>query len=183
MLNPDRWLFQKINMAWTAPWADSFFPWYTNVQRTWAFLWIFLPVLLLALYWHRGLKGFFTLALGALATWGADELNAQFVKTLFARPRPFAAGFDMILRVPKPGGSSFPSGHAVDAFFFATFLAFYFPRLRFIFLGLAVLTAYSRVYCGVHYPGDVIAGAVIGTLLARCLLAVFHRAPFIRGLK
>lgn len=57
---------------------------------------------------------------------------------------------------------SFPSGHTQTAFCVATYLSLLFKRLSPIFLGLACLVAISRIYAGVHYPLDVVAGAVIG---------------------
>jgi undecaprenyl-diphosphatase len=64
---------------------------------------------------------------------------------------------------------SFPSGHATVAFACATVLALAVPRLRVPLFVLAALIAFSRVYVGVHYPFDVLAGAVLGVGLATAL--------------
>lgn len=70
-------------------------------------------------------------------------------------------------RVPMPTSSSFPSGHSAAAFAFATGVATVLPIAGIPLRGLAALVAYSRVHTGVHYPGDVIAGALLGTALAQ----------------
>ena len=79
---------------------------------------------------------------------------------------------------------SFPSGHATVAFACATVLALAVPRLRVPFFVLAALIAFSRVYVGVHYPFDVLAGAVLGVGLAtalRMLAAALRRSdPLLR---
>ena len=61
---------------------------------------------------------------------------------------------------------SFPSGHAAAAFAFATGVGEVVPAAAIPFRALAAVVAYSRVHTGVHYPGDVIAGALAGTTVA-----------------
>ncbi|MDP9285952.1 MAG: phosphatase PAP2 family protein [Actinomycetota bacterium] len=70
--------------------------------------------------------------------------------------------------------SSFPAGHAATAFAGAVVLSVVAPRLAPAFLGLAVLIAISRVYVGVHYPTDVLAGAVLGALVGAAGAAVLR---------
>ena len=69
----------------------------------------------------------------------------------------------------SPSTFSFPSGHATVSFACATVLALALPRLRWPLYVLAALVAFSRVYVGVHYPFDVLAGAVLGVALAIAL--------------
>lgn len=64
--------------------------------------------------------------------------------------------------VPMPTSSSFPSGHSASAFAFATAVGIEIPLLSLPLHALAAVVAYSRLHTGVHYPGDVIAGAVVG---------------------
>ena len=68
-----------------------------------------------------------------------------------------------------PSTFSFPSGHATVSFACATVLALAVPRLRMPLYALATLIAFSRVYVGVHYPFDVLAGAVLGVGIATAL--------------
>jgi undecaprenyl-diphosphatase len=65
----------------------------------------------------------------------------------------------------SPSTYSFPSGHATVSFACAAVLALAVPRLRVPLFALAALISFSRVYVGVHYPFDVLAGAVLGLLL------------------
>ena len=78
-----------------------------------------------------------------------------------------------------PSTYSFPSGHATVSFACATVLAFAVPRLRVPLFALAALISFSRVYVGVHYPFDVLAGAALGVGIAialRTLAAALRRS-------
>jgi undecaprenyl-diphosphatase len=97
---------------------------------------------------------------------------AVAIKVPVDRPRPF-------IPEPQPAplfigvrGDSFPSAHAATSFAAAVVLTSLFPRRWPVFFGLAVAMAFSRVYVGVHYPGDVLAGAVLGVLVATALLTL-----------
>jgi membrane-associated phospholipid phosphatase len=91
------------------------------------------------------------------------------VKPLGRRRRPDrAAGQVPAARhVRMPSSTSFPSGHSAAAFAFATGVGHVLPPAAIPLSGLAALVAYSRVHTGVHYPGDVVAGALMGTVLAQ----------------
>lgn len=94
------------------------------------------------------------------------------LKVLVGRDRPPLANPDPEPLVALAPTYSFPSGHALVAFASATVLAAAVPRLRWPLLGLAALIAWSRVYVGVHYPGDVLAGALLGIALGLLVEAV-----------
>jgi undecaprenyl-diphosphatase len=70
-------------------------------------------------------------------------------------------------RVRTPASTSFPSGHSASAFAFATAVGHFLPRDAIAVRGLAALVAYSRVHTGVHYPGDVVAGSLLGGAVAQ----------------
>ncbi len=80
---------------------------------------------------------------------------------LFYRPRPFAE-HEVTLLIPHSPDSSFPSGHAFRSFSLAQLLFFYNRKLGVTAFIIAFLVGLSRVFVGVHYPSDVIAGIVIG---------------------
>jgi membrane-associated phospholipid phosphatase len=103
------------------------------------------------------------------------------VKMIAGRGRPDRLANDSPheQQVPMPMSSSFPSGHSAAAFAFATGVAAVLPVAGIPLRGLAALVAYSRVHTGVHYPGDVIAGALIGTTLAQATTLAMDRQ--IRG--
>jgi len=111
----------------------------------------------------------------ALAAWSASG-----IKAVVDRPRPFLRYPEPKTLVPLPHDASFPSGHAATSFAAATLLAFAFPRLAAPLLVLAAAVAFSRVYVGVHYPLDVIGGALLGALIAtalRLLVTARRRSP------
>jgi undecaprenyl-diphosphatase len=91
---------------------------------------------------------------------------------LFPRQRPFQA-FPQITPLSFPIDiSSFPSGHTKSVWLSAVVLSQYCPRLAPAFIAVALLASYSRVYCGLHYPTDVLAGTVLGLCLGLVLLAI-----------
>jgi undecaprenyl-diphosphatase len=100
----------------------------------------------------------------------AADLLAGLGKLLIGRHRPFEHQLG-----PSSSTHSFPSGHAATSFACATVLSFYAPRLRVPLYVLATLIALSRVYNGMHYPTDVLAGAVLGVVIALLLRAAIRR--------
>ncbi len=103
------------------------------------------------------------------------------IKSLVGRARPPLALSDVHALVPLPHDASFPSGHASSAFAAAVVLGAYAPRLRPILVTVATLVAISRVWLGVHYPSDVVAGAALGTTIALLTLGVIRRVRETRG--
>ena len=91
------------------------------------------------------------------------------MKPLGRRSRPARAAAEVPLarHVKMPATTSFPSGHSASAFAFAAGVGRVQPQAGIPLHGLAALVAYSRVHTGVHYPGDVVAGALAGTVLAQ----------------
>ena len=122
---------------------------------------------LLALTGRRTGRRAATMGLASLGV-TATVVNLA-VKPLGRRRRPdrFARDVPLARQVRMPVSRSFPSGHAAAAFAFATGVGQVSPAAAVPLHALAVLVAYSRVHPSVHYPADVLAGAVMGTALAQ----------------
>jgi membrane-associated phospholipid phosphatase len=108
----------------------------------------------------------------------ASGLNAV-AKELVDRSRPPGKiGLEAVVGVP--GSPSFPSGHAMTAFAVAGAIALLAPRLRWAVLGLASVIAVSRVYLGVHFWLDVLAGAAFGMAIGALIAVAVRRSSAMR---
>ena len=98
------------------------------------------------------------------------------------RRRPNRDTHDVPLarHVEMPTSGSFPSGHSAAAFAFATGVGHVLPRAAVPLRALATVVGYSRVHTGVHYPGDVVAGALMGTALAQLTVHAVDRRHLAR---
>ncbi len=90
----------------------------------------------------------------------------HLLKYTIAAPRPFVVLSDITVLAPYQEGYSFPSMHAALTTAVATILWCYYPRIGKPFAVIAVLIGFSRIYVGVHYPVDVLVGALLGIALA-----------------
>jgi membrane-associated phospholipid phosphatase len=99
------------------------------------------------------------------------------VKPIVRRRRPDRVAEDVPLarHVRMPSSTAFPSGHSAAAFAFATGVGQVMPTAAFPLRALAALVAYSRVHTGVHYPGDVLAGSLLGGALAQVTTRALDR--------
>jgi undecaprenyl-diphosphatase len=120
-------------------------------------------------------RGWKALRAVAPALWLATATVEHPIKKWFRRRRPFLSLIEAIIVGRKPGSYSFPSGHSAAAFAGALLLAREYPGSARRFFGLATLVAFSRIYLGVHYPGDVISGSLLGMVLARIYSRVLRK--------
>ena len=122
--------------------------------------------LALALLWRRATPFVLVLLVDA----AADGL-ATLLKVAVGSHRP--SGGAPLVTIPH--SDSFPSGHTATSFACATVLAVLVPRAAPAFYVLALAIGYSRIYIGVHWPLDVVGGAVVGVATALLLLAIARR--------
>lgn len=160
-------LFLAVNQGWAHPWLDALFGWVSQ-KHTFSF-----PILYLILAWSLyrwrwdGLKLWLLLILCI----GLGDLTGNGVKHLAEQYRPCITLADQVRLVEEPFDvgcadepRGLPSNHAVNFFLTAVFLGVVLRSWVWgIGLGaIAVLVALSRVYLGVHYPSQVLAGALLG---------------------
>lgn len=107
---------------------------------------------------------------------GAVATIVTVLKQFADRTRPALADPAITSLVPTPQSASFPSGHSATAFAAATIVGALCPRFRWPLLAAASLVAASRVYLGVHYLLDVIAGATLGVAVGLAVVGLARRA-------
>ena len=90
----------------------------------------------------------------------------KWLKAKTTRPRPCARHDRILPRVAPLDEYSFPSGHTLHAVAFTLIAVHYYPNLAWLLLPFAALVALSRIVLGLHYPSDVLAGALLGAGLA-----------------
>lgn len=115
---------------------------------------------------------------GVLLTWSATAVAyavSEALKLVADQERPCRAvpGAEALATCPPPGDWAFPSNHATLAAALATGLILLRPRLAVLALPLAVATAALRVVVGLHYPHDIVAGAVLGATVTSAALMAF----------
>jgi membrane-associated phospholipid phosphatase len=125
----------------------------------------------------RGERGRRAAFVGLSSVTVASAAANLLIKPLGRRRRPDHSDLPAGRRAPMPASTSFPSGHSASAFAFATGVGSVLPREARAIRALAVLVAYSRVHTGVHYPADVVAGAFLGTAVARVSSRVLGVRP------
>ena len=163
----DEQLFVLINQQLSAGWLDGIMSLASH-----HYFWIPVYALLVWWMWMQYQQRIWLPLLGILLVFGfSDSFSSKVLKPGIARERPFL-NEKLHARLPDgPAGSKygFVSSHAANTFGIYTFaaLALGFKRRKWkVFLGIAALVAYSRVYLGVHYPGDVLSGALLGVMIA-----------------
>ena len=175
-LQLERELFFSLNGSHSAFW-DHFF-YICSYPGAWVILYIcFLWVFVYKRNWKETVL---ILIMTGLVVLFCDQMSSGFSKPFFQRFRPthHPDFMDQVKTVFNYRGGSygFISGHAANSFGLATFFALVFRNKFFtwtIFL-YAVLISYSRIYLGVHFISDIIAGAVAGMLIGGCLYLIYN---------
>lgn len=167
LIEVDRFLLLKLNGS-ESVWLDGVM-WHLSDTRTWSLvLIVLLTILVLRKDWKRMLLFVLGIALTIVL---ADQVSSSFIKPLVGRLRPthdleIGSLVDTV-RGYRGGRFGFVSSHAANTMGVATFLSLY-ARRRWLTLTMffwAGVVSFSRIYLGVHYPGDVFCGALLGALM------------------
>ena len=153
----DVWVFMYFNMSGQrATWLDWMMLGFTQIGSG-----IFAIVVVLILFLSENNLLAYELALGTLTLW----LVVELIKVIIHRNRPYIKLKNIRIVGSRASGYSFPSGHTSQAFFTVTLLLHYYNVNVWVWLGLysvSLLVGITRIYVGMHYPRDVLGGAMLG---------------------
>ena len=152
-------IFYFFNHTISTGFLDKLFSIITDVNK-WYIAYIILAGIA---FFKGGLRGKIAVISLIILITITDQTGYRLLKELFERVRPCNALSDVITPVGCAGGFSFPSNHALNNFAAAIFLVRIYPQYKWIFLITATLISISRIYLGVHYPSDILGGALIGS--------------------
>jgi membrane-associated phospholipid phosphatase len=174
----DQHLFIKLNSQWTNPFFDAVLPYFRD-SVFWAPFYLFILAFLTL---NFGAKGFWWSIAFVCTIALTDVIGARVIKETVNRLRPcmdpeFSFHVRLLLKQCS-GSSSFVSNHAANHFGMATFALLTFRGIfkKWMYLAYvwAFFIAYAQVYVGVHYPLDVLGGAVLGILVGSLTAWIFH---------
>ncbi|RCH54024.1 phosphatase PAP2 family protein [Mucilaginibacter hurinus] len=178
LLQLDRHLFYFINNELSNPFFDWLMPLLRNA-RFWIPLYVFTVVFCIYKFKKTGIVIIATLAITAGI---ADFTSASVIKPAIKRVRPCRDAVTSstdIERVPCGTGYSFPSTHATDHFAIASFLSLVFTtrwrKIWWVAMLWAASICFAQVYVSVHYPIDVIGGALYGMLIGFAMALLFKK--------
>lgn len=148
-------------------------------------MWAWMPLYLLLIYWtikQYGKRSWLVFLTVCIVVLFSDQLASHVCKPLFQRLRPcYNVDFQYIIHLPNGmagGRYGFVSSHAANTFSVATFLTAaltkYRPWAAIVLFLWALLSSYSRIYIGFHYPGDIVCGAILGAFVGMAFWKVFQ---------
>ena len=159
-MNLDWIILHGLRVLTTCPLLDFWMPRITALGNS-GIVWVVAAIVLLCTKKYRRYGVMLLVGLAA-----ALLLGNLALKNLFARPRPCWLDESVPLLIARPSDYSFPSGHTMAGAIGATILTVADRRFGWAAIPLAVLIAFSRIFLFVHYPTDVLAGILLGTLAA-----------------
>ncbi len=171
LLRWDTWLFHLINVRTANPVFDVVMPFITEKTP----LIYVVGALWLVLFWRARRRGRIVAVATLVVIAMSDQASANLFKSVFGRTRPPFSLDSVRLLVDTTRSFSFPSAHASNAFAVASFVSSFYRRPRVWLYVAATLLAYSRVYVGVHYPTDVLAGAALGLAIGLGMAYMLRR--------
>jgi undecaprenyl-diphosphatase len=167
----DRQLFTWLNQGFTHPVLDSVMPVISD-WRSWGGL---IAVAALFLVLGRGGTGRRTVVALILSIALGDAFASQVLKPIVHRPRPCHELAEARVIGRCGGRNGFPSNHATNVGAATAVLGTFYPSALLVAVPAALLVGWSRVYLGAHYPGDVLAGYLLGALLGLGVASICRR--------
>ncbi len=174
----DRWVFLYFNargLRWRLHSLDWLMLIITQIGNG-----LFALSLALILFLIRDRRPAYEVVLGTLTLW----LIVEVIKAAIRRPRPFESLTNIRIVGYREIGRSFPSGHTSQVFFLVTLLAQYYQFAPWAIVTLYILAgvvAVTRMYVGAHYPRDVLAGAMLGSVWGIVGILIDQSFPVGRG--
>ena len=171
----DTALFHFINGTLGNPLFDWLMPILSGAGNTMRFFAIVLLVGAIVALVRGGARARICVLLLFIVVAAGDPLIVGTIKNAVARPRP-CISLNVVERLGCSGSGSMPSAHAANWFAAAMIMLLFYRRSGWFMFPLAAAVAFSRVYCGVHYPSDVTAGAILGAGYAIALVVIAQMA-------
>jgi undecaprenyl-diphosphatase len=171
LIELDRILFILINVYLANPVTDFIMPYITADD----FLRVVFAIIIILMLWRGDKRVRWLVLFAGLTLLATDQLSSNLLKHLIERIRPCHSFAEINLLVPCGGGYSMPSSHAANVFGQAVLLSNHIKKIIWPMMIFAVLVSLSRVFVGVHYPADIIFGAVVGITVALILSWIFRK--------
>lgn len=179
LLNFDHETFLTLHHYWRSSWGDVFFDMFSG-----RFVWI--PMYVVMVYvlfrdfkWQQAVVALLAVAATIALT---DQIGAQLIRPLVQRPRPSSVASPVVHLASLTGemrsatAYGFPSCHAANTMALALLFSLFIKRwwiTVFLFLW-AIVTCYSRIYLAAHYPGDLLAGSLLGLIIAGAVYLMYR---------
>ena len=157
----DLFIFYFINNSLSNPLFDKIFVYLTEVTN-WYLVYV---IFWMILFFKGGRIGKIAALFAILLITFSDQLNSFWLKDIFERIRPCRVLPHVNILAGCTSSYSSPSSHAVNNFAIAVFFYKIYPKLKWVLLSAAFFVSFSRIYVGVHYPSDILFGAMIGYIL------------------
>jgi undecaprenyl-diphosphatase len=167
----DKVLFFLINVYLANPVTDAVMPVFSSD----AVLRIVYAMIVLAMLWRGDRRIRWLVLFSAIVMALTDQTSSNLLKHWIERPRPCHTFTDINLLVGCGGGYSLPSSHAANVFGQAFLLSKHIKHSGRPFFVFAILVSLSRVFVGVHYPADILAGMLVGSIMGLIVAWLFRK--------
>jgi membrane-associated phospholipid phosphatase len=179
ILDFDTKIFRFINNGMSNSFFDAIMPFLRESS-----IWIPVYLFILLLVWqHWGIKTVYWLSIATLTILISDTVSSSWIKNWVGRVRPcneisFQSWIHVLVQY-RPRSGSFTSSHATNHFAFASFCVlstkqFLGKWINALYVWAAVI-CFAQVYVGVHYPGDILGGCLLGLLIGKLTNFLFNK--------